>query len=721
MSSRIVPVIQNGMSDCGAACLTMIMRHFGSHHTVSEVADELGVGRDGVTALALVQAARGYGLQVRALGFHASTVLRGEASLPAVAHWHGDHFVVVERVGPTWVHVVDPARGRRRLSHTEFDEGYSGVLLEFDRGALAPRHRSERSRALWRRELLALALRGRRGLIGQILLASLMLQAVGMALPMSSAFLVDRVIPDVDYSLLLGVVTIVGVAALGYFGVGLVRSALLVRIRSQVDSKVTMTMVERLLQLPFSYFMGRGTGDVVQRISSVRAVRELVTGPVVAAALDGPLALGYFVAVFWWSPVVGLWLAGFAAVQVALIGVSSRRMVDLGQRELVGQAAAEGQLIEAIGGIETVKASGAESAVIGHWSRLFATSMEDAARSGRLQGAVDAAFAALRVAAPAVLITVGATQVMSGQQSLGQIVALNGIALAALAPIGSLVGTLQRVQLAGAHLRRLGDILEASTEQQGVEVSDAPELRGSISLRGVGFRYDPRSNWVLRELDLEVPSGATVALVGRSGSGKSTLARLLLGLFPPTEGSVRYDGADSARMDLSSLRAQFGVVTQDSVLFTGSIAENIALCRPGAGLDEVAEAARVACIHDEIAAMPMGYDTLLREGVGLSGGQRQRLALARAVLADPRILLLDEATSALDTSTEAAVARNLSTLRQTRIVIAHRLSTVREADVILVLEGGRIVERGRHEELVSAGGEYAHLVAGQTIEVVPAT
>jgi ABC-type bacteriocin/lantibiotic exporter with double-glycine peptidase domain len=218
---------------------------------------------------------------------------------------------------------------------------------------------------------------------------------------------------------------------------------------------------------------------------------------------------------------------------------------------------------------------------------------------------------------------------------------------------------------------------------------------------------------VVRGIDLDVPAGSTVALVGASGSGKSTLARVLLGLHEPTEGEVLFDGIRPGAVALPTLRRQLGVVSQDCVLFTGTIAENIALGRPDADRADVEAAARLAALHDEVAAMPMGYDTVLREGTGLSGGQRQRVALARALLGRPRVLLLDEATSALDTATEAVVAANVAALRQTRIVIAHRLSTVRGADRILVLDGGRVVEQGTHPELLALGGRYAALVAHQ--------
>ncbi|MGW5076115.1 peptidase domain-containing ABC transporter [Rhodococcus sp. NPDC004095] len=706
-----VPVVtQDGLADCGAACLAMILGHFGHRCGAAEVADEVGAGRDGLTALALVQAARGYGLEARGLGVPAEGVLSGQVRLPAVAHWGGNHFVVVESVGPRGVRVVDPAAGRRRLAGADFAAGYSGVVLEFGRGTVEQRPRPPRGPG---RALVAGMLRRGRGLLVGVVLASIVVQAVGMALPVASGVLVDRVIPDRDRALWWAVTAVVGAAVTAHLVTGLVRSALLVRLRTDVDRDLTTAVVERLMRLPFGYFTRRGTGDVVQRIASGAALRELLTGSVLAALLDAPLAVGYLVVLLWWSPLMAAGLAVFALAQVALLAATAGRVSTAGHRELASAAAAEGLLIEAVGGIESVKASGAERAVTARWARLFETAVTDAAASAGLQGRLDAALQTIRIAAPTVLVAVGAVQVMNGGRSLGEMIALNGIAVAALVPIGSLVGTLQRLQVVGAHLRRLGDVLGSREEQQDVPVTPAPALSGAISVRGLGFRYDPRSSWVVRGLDLDIPAGATVALVGRSGSGKSTVARLLLGLVPPTEGTIRFDGIDAAALEVRSLRSQFGVVTQDCPLLSGSIADNVALCRPGASRDEIAAAARLACLDTEIEAMPMGYDTMLRDGGGLSGGQRQRLAIARAVLPRPRVLLLDEATSALDSMTEAAVTTNLGGQRQTRIVIAHRLSTIRDADLIVVLDGGRIAELGRHEDLLDAGGAYADLVRGQ--------
>jgi ABC-type bacteriocin/lantibiotic exporter with double-glycine peptidase domain len=291
--------------------------------------------------------------------------------------------------------------------------------------------------------------------------------------------------------------------------------------------------------------------------------------------------------------------------------------------------------------------------------------------------------------------------------------AVNALAMLFLTPLASLVSSGRELQLIGAHLERLADVLEAEPEQTGGKREQLPALQGNIELAGVTFGYRPESP-IVHEISLRVQAGQKVALVGPTGSGKSTLAMLLLGLYPPDAGSVLYDGVPLDQLDLGWLRRQCGVVLQEPFLFSGSIRQNIAFKDPALSLGEVREAARLAAIDEEIMQMPMGYETLLNEGgLGLSGGQRQRLALARALVQRPAILLLDEATSNLDTVTEAAVDQHLDRLGCTRIVIAHRLSTVRNADQILVLYEGRLVEQGRHEELVTRGGQYAALVHGQ--------
>ncbi|MFG1705079.1 peptidase domain-containing ABC transporter [Nonomuraea sp. M3C6] len=345
------------------------------------------------------------------------------------------------------------------------------------------------------------------------------------------------------------------------------------------------------------------------------------------------------------------------------------------------------------------------------WSELFAVQLDADVRGGLVKGLVDSALAAIRYLAPLGLLWVGTWRVLDGSLSLGTLLALNSIAAAALTPLGSLMTALQNLQQAGAHFDRLSDILAAEPEpSEGIEVL---RLRGAIELRRVSFRHGPNAPWVLRDVSLTVRPGQKVALVGASGSGKSTLARLLLALHPPTEGELRYDGVPAPELNPHSLRRQFGVVTQQPSLFTGTIRENIALNDPEAPLARIAAAAGLACLHDEVVEMPMGYETILVEGGGLSGGQRQRLALARALLPRPRVLLLDEATSQLDSATEAEIEARLAGLTQTRVVIAHRLSTIKDADLILVLHQGHVVEQGTHAELLALGGRYAHLVATQ--------
>jgi ABC-type bacteriocin/lantibiotic exporter with double-glycine peptidase domain len=415
------------------------------------------------------------------------------------------------------------------------------------------------------------------------------------------------------------------------------------------------------------------------------------------------------------APLFGLVVLGLGALQVVLLLLTTGAMRDLAQRDLKTQAESQSFLVEALAGIATLKASGAEDRAFDHWTNLFFKQLNVSLRRYHLTAVIDTAIRALQTLAPLLLLWLGAGQVLAGRMSLGTMLAVNALAAVFLLPLASLIANGRQLYLVGAHLERLVDVFEAEPEQMPQQDGPAAApLQGGIELSRVSFRYSPDAPLVLQDISLRIEPGQKVALVGRTGSGKSTLAMLLLGLYVPVEGEIRYDGVPLGQLDYRWLRRQFGVVLQEPFLFSGSVRRNITFNHPELPLPQVEAAAKLAEIHDDVLQMPMQYETLVAEGGGaLSGGQRQRLALARALASQPSILLLDEATSHLDTLTEARIDRHLSQLAGTRIVIAHRLSTIYNADQIFVLDQGRIVERGRHAELLALGGVYAELVGSQ--------
>jgi ABC-type bacteriocin/lantibiotic exporter with double-glycine peptidase domain len=397
-----------------------------------------------------------------------------------------------------------------------------------------------------------------------------------------------------------------------------------------------------------------------------------------------------------------------------LVWGTSARLNALTARELAAQADSQAYLVEALKGIATLKAAGTEDRVLSRWSDLFFKHLDCSVQRGHLSAVINTAMTTMRSLAPLVLLWIGALWVLDGRMTLGTMLALNAVATSFLAPLTSLVMTAQQLRLAGAYLDRIADVTQADPEQSPLAVLEAPALSGRVEFRDVSFRYDLAGPLVLRNITLAIAPGQKVALVGPTGSGKSTLAFLLLGLHTPIEGEIYYDDIPLSQLNHRTVRQQFGVVLQDTALFSGSIRQNISANDPDLSLEQVTVAARQAAIHHEIMQMPMGYETYVGEGgSALSGGQRQRLAIARAIAHRPVFLLLDEATSHLDVLTECRVDEHLSSLNCTRMVIAHRLSTVRNADVILVLDQGTIVERGTHDQLVARNGYYAAFVDTQ--------
>lgn len=708
---KSVPVLlQLSAVECAAACLAMILSYYGRKTSVSEVRDRVGLGRDGLTALDLVKAARGYGLRVRAVSLQENDFRH--VTLPAIVHWEFNHYLIVERWMPKYVDLVDPATGRRRVRAEEFDKSFTGVVLmlepgvQFERASIA-RRVNLRTYAVSYVRLAPLSFL-------QIIGASVLLQLFGLALPLATAVVVNSLIPFEMKDAL-------GLLALGLFMLllaqlvtMLLRAVVLLYVQTRIDTRAMVSFIEQLLSLPQRFFQQRSSGDILARLGSNIVIRDTISNQLVTTVLDGSFVLVYLVILLVASPLFCLLVVVIALVQVALLLGTNRLLRTMNARELTALGKSQGYVVEALTGIATLKAAGAEQRALGQWTNLFFEQMNISVRRNLVSWTVDTVMNTLRTFSPLLLLVVGTIEVLNGTLQVGTMLALIALATAFLAPVGSLVTSGQRLQLVRSHLERVADVMEAAPEQDVSTVNEPPKLTGAIRLEHVDFQYDPRSPAVLRDVSVDIKPGQKVAIVGRTGSGKSTLGNLLLGMYLPTSGEILYDGIPLRTLNFEAVRSQFGVVLQGSAIFSGSIRENIALNNPQMTLAQVIRAAQMAALHDDILAMAMEYETLVSEGgSALSGGQRQRLALARALANAPVILLLDEATSALDVVTERVVEENLQKMQCTQIIIAHRLSTIRNADMILVIDQGTIVERGTHEELLQQHGYYAKLIQSQ--------
>jgi ATP-binding cassette, subfamily B, bacterial len=696
--------------ECGLACLTMLLHYYGCKAPLSELRTRAGVGREGLSALDIARTARHYGMRVRALSLQHSDFQF--LKLPAIVHWEFNHFLVLERWSRRGAEVVDPAGGRDRLTPAEFDAGFTGVVIVLEPGAAFHRRRAPSPRT-FRAFVLDYVRHAPRTFL-QILAVSLLLLLIGLALPLLTKVVVDQVLPfrlrNVMPVLAIGIVALF----LSQVVATLLREWLLVYLRARIDIRMMLGFVEHLLALPYSFFQQRSTGDLLARVASNAMLREILSNQLLSAVMDSGLVVFYLVILFWQSVPFGLLTLAVGLLQVLLLVLSNGPVSRLARRELTAFGKSQGYLGEALVGIATLKASGAEDRAFDRWSNVFFDHLNIALRYNYVAGTMTAILTTLPSLGQLLLLWVGATQVLNGSITLGTMVALIALAGAFFAPLASLASSGQQFQLVGANLDRIGDVTEAEPEQHGRALPPTPRLSGHIRLENIGFRYAEAGPQVLHEVDLTVEPGQRVAIVGASGSGKSTLGKLLLGLYAPSDGAIFYDAFPLQELRLQEVRRQFGVVLQESMLFSGSILSNITLSNPTLDVDRVTEAAKIAAIHDDVMAMPMRYDTFVSEGgSALSGGQRQRLAIARAVADKPKILLLDEATSHLDVETEQRVARNLRTLACTQIIIAHRLSTIRDADTILVLDHGAIVERGAHQELIRRDGHYARLIRQQ--------
>jgi ABC-type bacteriocin/lantibiotic exporter with double-glycine peptidase domain len=457
----------------------------------------------------------------------------------------------------------------------------------------------------------------------------------------------------------------------------------------------------------------------VLRLASGAQIREVLTSTALSAVLDGTMALVYFGLLLYVTPTLAAIALGIAVLQAAIMLLSGRRNAELMSEQLVAQARLSSAQVDALAAIEPIKSMGAEGRVAARFADLYVDVLNSSLERGQLANYVTTLTGALSFAGPLALLLTGGHLVLQGSLATGGMLALSALGSAFLTPVGALVATFTQLQTLRSYVHRVEDILDTAPERKlPVPPLTAARSRGAIELRELSFAYESSAAPVLERVSLDVKPGEFVAIVGPSGSGKSTLARLLAGLFAPTSGTIAFEGIDHARWDPAALRSTLGMVTQDTRLLATSIRDNISLLDPSVPLECIVSAARAAEIHDDVMRLTLGYDTVLSDGGGsLSGGQRQRLCLARALLHAPAVLVLDEATSQLDTLSERRVQENLRALQCTRVVIAHRLSTIRDADRIMVMDRGRVLDVGRHADLIARCSLYRELAGAQTLSI----
>jgi ABC-type bacteriocin/lantibiotic exporter with double-glycine peptidase domain len=693
----------------------MVLAAHGVHGAAAECRALCDAGRGGTRLRTLVAVADHFGLTARTRALTPGGF--ASLALPAIAHWQSRHFVVVERWTRRRIVIVDPAKGRQVLTPDEFAAGFSGTALE-----LEPRPellRSAPSRVpLWVWYLTAMFRdTASQTALVQIIVASLLLQAAGLAAPAFTKLIVDDVGPKSGELSLELIAAAMAILVIGKCLTTFLRSVLMIRLQTRLDSRLTQGFFEHLLHLPYRFFQGRTSGDLLTRLSSNTMIREILTTQLLSFLLDGPFGLLYVVIIAAISPAFAALVCALATVQAILAAISLGPLRDIGQRTVMAKTDEQSCLVELMKGIGYIKASGVEQRAYDRWAALFRRQLGVFVERSYLTAKVDVALGLARSASPLVLLWFGAYLVTADVLPLGTMLALTALAASFLTPVTSLVQNAQQLQLLDAYVERLADVLEAEPERAispRRAHARATRLAGSIEARDLAYRFTADGPLVVSGVSFTVRPGEKLGIVGATGSGKSTILMLLLGLYRPTAGEVFYDGVPLSELDPREVRQCCGVVLQDSAVFGGSIRNNIEINAPGSSREQLNRASRIAGIADEIARFPLGYDTRVAEGgSNLSGGQRQRLAIARAVITQPSILLLDEASSHLDVASEERLNVNLERLRCTRIVIAHRLTAVRSASEILVLDNGHIVERGAHHDLVRRGAKYAAFAAAQ--------
>ncbi len=709
---RVPVVMQLEALECGAASLAMVMAYYGKWVPLEQVRLDCGVSRDGSSAKNVLLAARSYGFTAQ--GFRAElSAIKTKVSYPCIIHWNFNHFVVLCGFRGNYAYLNDPARGEVRVPMEEFDKAFTGICLQITPGeGFEPGGKRKSTLAFARKRLT-----GAGAAVAFVMISTVIGCLFGIINPVFSRFFMDRLLTGENRELLTPFLGLMALTALLQIVTAWVRAIYSLKINGKMALVGSSSYMWKVLRMPMAFFSQRMAGDILQRQGTNASIAGALVDTFAPLLLNTAMMVFYLAVMLRYS--VSLTIIGLItiALNLFLSRYISKQRVNITRVQMRDSGKLAAATVSGIQMVETIKASGAENGYFRKWAGYQASVNAASVRFARLNQYLGMVPGLLNSLASAAVLVLGVHLAMRGEFTLGMILSFQGFLSAFTAPAMTLISAGQTIQEMRTQMERVEDVMEYPADPNCADEPlrddvDYSKLRGRVELRDVTFGYSRLAKPLIEHFSMSMKPGSRVAFVGASGCGKSTLSKLISGLYRPWSGEILFDGKPISDIDRTVFTSSVAVVDQDIVLFEDTIANNIKMWDESIADFEMILAAHDAQIYDDIMARDGGfYGKLIEGGRDLSGGQRQRLEIARVLAQDPSVIIMDEATSALDAKTEYELVKAVKKRGITCIVIAHRLSTIRDCDEIIVLDRGKVVERGTHEELYARGGAYAELIS----------
>jgi ATP-binding cassette subfamily C protein len=710
---RTPTVLQMEAVECGAAALAIILGYYGCHIPLPTLRMACGVSRDGSKASNILKVARQYGMKADGYREPLDTLFE-EHEFPFIVFWNFNHFLVVEGMKRNTVYLSDPALGRRSVSFEAFDKSFTGVVLDIRPGPEFQKQdlRQPFLKALWQR------LKSSTGALGAAMFLGLLLLVPQLVLPVFSGQFVDQVLLQDRVHWARPIISGILITVILQVVLSTLQLRFLRQLRVKLGIEQSSQFLWHVLLLPQRFYLQRFAGEISSRVGLTTQVADTLSGQLAVTIISLVTLVFYGLIMASYHLPLTLVVVVFAAINLLTLQWIAQRRIDLNKRLMQDLGKASGIAISGLQSIETLKASGLESDFFNRWAGYYARTINSRQQLAVYTQQLETLPPVINNLANLAVIVLGGLAVINGQLTIGGLVAFQMLTIGFLMPVNTLVDLGQQLQDLVANIDRLDDVLENSLDPEvstTVTLADAPDspvpLEGYVDLVDISFGYSLVAKPLIEGFHLSIKPAQQVALVGATGSGKSTIAKIIAGLYQPLTGEVKFDGRRRSDIPRVVLVNSLAMVSQDIVMFEGTIRDNLTLWNPSITNHDLVQACKDAEIHETVVALPGSYDALLAEGASnLSGGQRQRLEIARALVLNPSILIMDEATSALDPETEWKIMQNLRKRSCSCILVAHRLSTIRDADEIIVLQQGNVLERGTHEQLWEQAGYYYGLL-----------